>query len=361
MDRILELPYDYTRPLELAYSGKTLVFKLENMDKLIKKYVSTEFNLWISVYALFLSKITNSNEVYIGFPFNSRNNIETSNMIGYFVNTLILKSKICGSFTELLENNKNYELNLMNQNKHLIEILEEFSIKRESNRNPIFQTMITVETESDDKDVESYKGTAKFDLSIVIGKDNISFEYMTELFTEETIKKFSKIFQQIIDNLLESDKTNFSIATLEEISIMREWNDNDIPIENKFIYDYIEPSKKVAIEYEGQYMTYSEMHDKMIQIAKVLQFYNVKKESLVGVLLDRDIMMIPSLMGILRAGGAYVPVLENYPEGRLQFILQEDCECKYIVTETKYKDKFKWAKKIRRIRASILKINIHKN
>ncbi|WP_066501825.1 amino acid adenylation domain-containing protein [Abyssisolibacter fermentans] len=352
---VLNLPTDYLRPSIMSYRGSNQVIKIdkevyERIKEICKKHEITLFMALLSITGIFLSKLSGSEDIIIGTPEAGRNQLELEDIIGFFINTLTLRLDLSSNptFTEMLNRVKEKTINTYEHKDYPFDLLvEKINPVRDMSRNPIFSTSFQVvnETENVDIQIEGLKfkqyqvqnNTSKFDQSIsfVETKEGLDcyFEYNSDLYKETTIKRWLGYLKTMLSNICNNVKQNINdidIMTSEEKKqLLVEWNDTkfDFP-KDDLIHKLIEKqakrnSDKIAVIYKDEKITYKQLNDRANQLARYLINQGLKTGMFVGICMDRSIEMVIGILGILKAGGVYVPMNPNYPKERLDFMLRD--------------------------------------
>jgi tyrocidine synthetase-3 len=365
---VLNLPIDYVRPVIQSHDGATVSFTLSKEETEIIKLQAEENGLTLymsvlSVFTILLSKISGQEDIIVGTPVAGRSHIELERIVGMFVNTLAIRNKVQGSSTikEYLINLKQNTLETFEHQYYQFEdLVEKVSVERDTSRNPIFDVMFNLMNQGDyERDLSSFNnndlihtpGISKFDLTLTAADYGdqlmLSFEYCTKLFNAYTIQRYIGFLKQIIDQL--AQQPDCSISELEIISkeekqqLLYEFNDTkaDYP-KDKTIYQLFDEQAgktpdNIAVYTRDKSFTYNGLNLATEKLAKILRSNGVSPGSIVSLMLDRSIEMVIGLMGILRAGCCYLPIIPSMPKSRLEYVL-EDSESPLILTQTKYKE-----------------------
>ncbi|UCH92855.1 MAG: amino acid adenylation domain-containing protein [Candidatus Aminicenantes bacterium] len=380
---VLNLPIDYTRPVIQSFEGGVLGFEIDSRDTSALKRLAfgegvTLYMVLLSIYTILLSKLSNQEDIVVGTPVAGRRHVELRNIIGMFVNTLALRNFPCGeiTFKQFLREVKNRTLTAFAHQDYPYEDLVEVVAKeRDASRNPLFDTLFALENmdipeveipglKVNPYDSENMMQTSKFDLSL-IGvelEENLSFafEYCTKLFVEETVVKFIKYFKKIVSDVINDNDRDIRIGEIEIISqeerkqLLYDFNDTEAAYpHDKMIHEIFaeqveqNPANIAVIgmdhgawtmekHLEGTrglaplYITYRELNKKSNQLAHILIEKGVKPDTIVGIMIERSIEMIIGILGILKSGGAYLPIDPDYPHERIHHMLA-DSKVKILV------------------------------
>lgn len=363
---VLQLPYDYPRPVFSNFVGDEIKFTIDGAlsDKIksfCKEQQITPFALFMSAFSLLLHKLSGQNEIVIGTPVSGRVHADLEQLIGMFVNTLAIKSQISEQ-QAVIDYVKQYaEDSLMaieNQNYPFDELVDSLDIRRDTSRNPLFDVMLSYQQSSTSGSLESdlqftpvafETKVAKFDLTCFIhamsdGTQDaasqyvVRMEYATSLFTANTIQKYAVYFKQLLHEMVaQQHKTIAAISILTESEknhILVELNRTETKFESKnSVLDYIDTwrSSDVALVFGEKQISYQELHH---QADCLVAYFNGKigKGDKVILLMDRSDKMIISLLAVLKTGAAYVPIDPSLPEERVNYIIS-NANAKVVLTD----------------------------
>ncbi|UCH93412.1 MAG: amino acid adenylation domain-containing protein, partial [Candidatus Aminicenantes bacterium] len=374
----LNLPTDYPRPAEQSFAGRTVSFVLTEGKTRVLKAVAKEVNatLYMAILAVFnilLAKLCGQEDIIVGTPVAARKNADMRHVTGMFVNTLAMRNYPLGNktFKEFLQEVKENALKAFeNQNYPFEELVEKLNIKRDISRNPLFDIMFALQNIDVEKPDQGglkplpYKfenKTSKFDITLNAFEtgETITFdwEYCTKLFKRETIERWTAYFEHIIDVL--SRKENREIK-LEEIEILTQPEKNqllfafnntktDYP-KHKTIHElfqeqsYRKPDNTALVSRDKK-LSYKELNKKSNQLAEGLKERGVKADLIVGIMMEGSVEMIIGILGILKAGSAYLPIDREYPGERIKYMLT-DSGAKILVTTRELSKEIQFEKEI---------------
>jgi amino acid adenylation domain-containing protein len=351
------------------FSGSRLSFALSNklterVKKLSQESGVTVYMTLLAILAVLLSRYSRQLDIPIGSAIANRNQREIESLIGFFVNTLVLRVKFQEnpSFSDLLKQVRQVALEAYtHRNLPFEKLVEELQPQRSLSFHPLFQVMFvwqnTPQTQwkmpgltITEEPVDS--GTAKFDLTLSLEeKDEIIqgyWEYNTDLFETETIKRMMGHFQTLLESAVDLPETRVSqlpiLTKTEKHQLLVEWNQTqtDYP-RDKCIHQLFEEQvaktpDAIALVWQDIQLTYQELNRRSNQLANYLKSLGVTAEVLVGIFLDRSIDTIVAILAILKAGGAYLPLDPVYPSERLAFIL-DDGQVSLVLTQKSLVDK----------------------
>ena len=367
---VLNLPTNYQRPSTQSYEGAKVYSSIDlcttqKINTLAQNLGVTPYMILLSAYYILLEKYTSQDDIVVGSPIVGRDLAETYNLIGMFVNTLALRIKIDSksSFKDFLEIVK---LNCLNAYKYQAypfdELINKLNIKRETSRNPLFDTMFTYqnnglkEIKLNNIKSEYYipdTHISKFDLTIeLIPSDNginISFEYATKLFKESFIRNLSNHYLNIIHTILENLEIKIAdidiLSESEKNKILYEFNNTDFKyskhttIIQLFEKQVDENPNKIAVVFENKKLTYKELNEKANSLAHYIKSSGITKNSIIGIMVNRSLEMIISIVAVLKAGSTYVLIDNSFPEKRVNYIL-ENSNTKLLITDANYNINF---------------------
>lgn len=364
---VLNLPTDYARPRVKSYKGDNLRFEIgENevleLKKIARENNSTLFMVLFSVYVIMLSKFSGQEEVVAGIPMAVRRRKEFEEIMGIFANTLPFVARIDGemNYIDLLQQIRQMTLDMHeNQDFQFEDLVEKLNIKRDLSREPLYDVVFTFqnadnqEAEVEDFLVEEYESkykTSKFDLKL-IGieyEKSILFEleYATDLFKQETAEKIRGMYEQILRQIIQSDRILIKhIDILEEKErewILNEYNNTSIHFENektinRLFEEQVEKTpENMAVILGNEKISYRQLNEKANRLARMLVEQGAGKGTVVSIMLERSIDLIVGIIAILKSGAAYVPVDPAYPVDRVNYILKNS-HSELLIVEKSFK------------------------
>jgi len=333
----------------------------------------------LAVFQTLLHRYSGQTDIVIGTPVAGRSRREFESLIGFFLNTLVLRVDLSGNptFIEALARVREMCLGaLSHQELPFEKLVQELQPERSLSYSPLFQMMFAFQNTPRFapqlsgvivEQLEVATGIGRFDLYCFMeeedGRFNGAFNYNTHLFNTDTIERMIKHFETLLEAAVVDPYQRISDLPIlthdERHQLLIEWNDTrrDYP-KDKCIHGLFEEQVEgspdaVAVVLEDQQLTYKELNSRANQLAHYLQRLGVGPESLVAICLDRSIDMIVGLLGILKAGGAYVPLDPSYPKERLGFML-EDTEAGVVLTQKSSVEDRGWRMEDSDSRSSIL-------
>lgn len=364
----LVLPAQKQRPLIKTYNGKTLNFTLNpdllnSLKELNKSQGVTLFMSLLSLVKLLLSKYAHQEDIIIGSASSGRENADLKSLIGFFVNALPLRTiiKTEESFIDLLNNVKKVTLESSeNQIYPLDELMRDLTLHRDMSRSGLFDVMLDLrqsfailEQQADQTPknftIKSYNQVenlnSRFDLYFnFIEKEQglgLSLTYNTDIYSQDFAVQLAQHLEQLLDQVLKNPSQAVSkisylnedekILVLEKFNNTKENFPKDKTIVSLFEDQAERMPDKEALLFDNKRFTYRELNEKANQLAGyLLENYNIKPNDIVGIKLDKSETFVIAILGILKAGAAYLPIDINYPEDRVDFI-EKDSKCKLVL------------------------------
>jgi len=361
-NNVLEIIPDKKRPSVQTYSGACEIFEIDcellnALSNICRNEDVTIFVLFMSAFQFLLSRYSNQSDINIGAPIANRNRAEIEELIGFFINTLVFRGKIDAQKTvsQFLQETKKVSLEAYsNQDVPFEMIVDELNLERDMSHTALFQAMLVLNNAPVTKmelegltieplDIDT--GKTKFDLVLSLTKNDdkyiCKFEFNTDLYKFETIKGLIKNFIFVIRQFVDNPQTNLeSIELLDQKSILNYLSKTKYGsakfYSDKLLHKEFEKIVELNLEKtaisDGTFSyTYSELNKLSNKIANELIENGVQPEQTIGIYLDRRIEYIAAILGVLKAGGVFVPIDINYPIERLNYIIN-DSEINFLLT-----------------------------
>jgi surfactin family lipopeptide synthetase A len=348
----LTLPTDRPRPTSPSSRGSRYVMTLptELVDALKTLSLRQGTTLYMTLVAAFgclLSRYSSQEDLVLGTVASGRTRAESESLIGFFVNTLVLRTDLTGdpTFSDLLGRVREVVLQAYaHQEVPFDYLIKELQPERLPGQNPLFQVLLSLDPPMSPPaqgwtpvPMIGRTETSKFDLSLALndGPHGMAchFEYSTDLFDEASIARMAGHWQTLLEGIVADPTQHVTQLPLltekERHQFLVEWNGihaeypQDLCIHQLFEAQVEHTPDALAVSFEGQHLTYQELNSKANQLARYLQGLGVGPEVLVGLCVERSPLMIVGLLGILKAGGVYVPLDPEYPRERLTFLVQD--------------------------------------
>lgn len=358
----LELAPGYMRPRILTHEGEAATFalppeKVKAIRELSYKQGATLFMTLLAGFSIVLYRRTGETDIVIGTPISNRNRPETGALIGFFGNTLPLRINLAqdANVHETLNHVRDVTLGAYaNHDVPLEQIVEQAQPQRNRSHTPLFQVAFTMQHASksplklqgvDARYLEVTTETAKFELALTMteiadGQLVGSLEYNRNLFQRGTIQRMIDQLTLVLEGMAANPGCCISslplLAQREHGLIIKEWNntESEYPRESCVHELFEEQARRTpqapAVEYKGEEMSYAELNRRANQAAHYLKELGVRAEERVGLCIERGVEMVVWMLGILKAGGTYVPLEREYPRERLEYIVK-DTGAKWVV------------------------------
>ncbi|MBN3927684.1 amino acid adenylation domain-containing protein, partial [Nostoc sp. NMS4] len=364
---VLQLPSDRPRTPVQTYSGKICREVLpqaltDDLKALSQQSGVTLFMTLLAAFKVLLHRYTGQEDILVGSPIADRNQVETEGLMGLFVNTLVMRTDLSGnpSFREILNQVRQVALCAYeHQDLPFEKLVEELKPERDRTHSPLFQVMFAMNppwTKGAEGELPSLKiaptfgythsSTPKLDLTLVMrdtGKGfRASLEYNTDLFHEAAIARMLGHFETMLAGILANPEQRISELPLltpgERQQLLIELNNTqtDYPrqacIHQLFEAQVESTPDAVAVVFQNEQLTYRELNSRANQLAHYLRSLGVQTNELVGICLDRSLEMVVGVLGILKAGAAYLPLDPKHPQARTAFMV-EDSQVKVLLTQ----------------------------
>lgn len=349
---VLELPADLQRPVVQSFKGSNIFFEIpktlaQDLAALGAREGCSLFTTLLAAFQVLLQRYSGADDLVIGTPVSMRVPVEVDPLIGNFLNMIPLRCDLSGdpTFLRVLRRTRRMTLHAFSKVTLPFEkIVENVTFQRDPSRNPIFQVMFEVLTDMTPRigelQVNRFDfdlGSAQFDLSFHAWEEAHGYacrlEFCTDVFRADTIKRMSTSFVHLLSSVVANP--NQRIATIqilpesEKTRLLVDWNctsrayPSDSCLHHLFEAAAASNPNRVALECSGQALTYDELNVRANRLANYLIESGVKIEELVGIYLDRSLGLVIGLLGILKAGAAYVPLDPSFPPERLAYMIQD--------------------------------------
>src|SRR6185369_7870074 len=318
----------------------------------------TLFMTMLAGWQALLSRYTGQSDIVVGSPIANRQRAEIEPLIGFLVNTLVMRTDLseCRSGRDLLHKVREVCLGAYAHQDVPFEILvEELGVERAMSHTPLFQVMMVLQNAPSEvmewpgisvSGVEVEHRIAKFNLTLVIedraGELKGLIEYNTDLYDRETIERMAGHYQRLLQGLAENVEQQIGELPLlsdeEQQQLLVTWNNSRADyaeqdcLHRMFEAQVVRTPEAIALVSEDQHLTYAELNRTANRLASYLQTLGVKPEERVALCVERSFEMVVGLLGILKAGGAYVPLDPASPRERLAFIM-EDAGVRVLLTQ----------------------------
>jgi amino acid adenylation domain-containing protein len=360
---VLELPTDRPRPAVESFRGATQEVMLpetlrKELADLSRRHGCTLFMTLFSAFNVLLHDYSRQEDIIVGSPIAGRNRAELESLIGFFVNTMALRTDLSGdpTFLELLERTREVALGAYaHQEMPFEKLVEEVQPQRNLNRQAIFQVMFVLHNAPSTaleipglavNSMRVHNGTSKFDLLLSMREEaeglHCIMEYNTDIFDDATIVRMLSHLRTLLEAIaVAPDQTISSLPLLtdaERQQLLVEWNDTgasypfDRSLSELFEAQAARTPQDVAVTFADTRLTYQELNERANRLAHYLRECGAGPEVRLAICLNRSPEMIVAVLGVLKAGGAYVALDPTYPQERLAYML-EDAGVSIILTQ----------------------------
>ncbi|HEY0174538.1 MAG TPA: amino acid adenylation domain-containing protein [Pyrinomonadaceae bacterium] len=350
---VLELPTDRPRPPVQSFRGASLAFGVPaplaaRLEELSQRGGVTLFMTLLAALNVLLHRYTGQEDITVGTAMANRSRAEVEGLIGFFVNTLALRTRVAGddSFAELLARVREVTFcAYAHQDLPFEKLVEELQPRRDPGRPPLFQIMLVMQNAPlGEQRLPGLRASAlgvegtttKFDITFSVTKvgDELlgNVEYSTDLFDEATVERMCGHLLTLLEAVAAHPAravADLPLLTDEEGLRLVRWNETrtdyprDLCVHQLFERQAAATPGAVAVVEGREELSYGELNERANRIARALRRRGVGHESRVGLLMERGTEAVVSLLGVLKAGGAYVPLDPEYPQERLRFMLED--------------------------------------
>ncbi|UCH92900.1 MAG: amino acid adenylation domain-containing protein, partial [Candidatus Aminicenantes bacterium] len=371
---VLELPCDHPRPPLQTFRGQTWSFEINRrltreLKQLSQETGTTLFMVLLAAFSILLSRLSGKDDIVIGTPVANRGRREFESLIGFFLNTLLIRLDLSPTptFLNYLQEVRQVALEAYeHQDIPFEKLVEELKPERNLSHSPLFQVLFAqqnVEMEIPGipglsiTPFEIKRSTSKFDLSLfLVGGQRLKgiWEYNTGLFEEDTIARTAGYFQTLLEEITANPQQGiFQLSLLTEeqrCQLLVDWNNTVTAYpKHKTIHQLLEeqvertPGHTALVgqinAFGGMHLSYRELNEKSNQLAHRLIEKGVQPDTLVGIMAEPSIETIMGILGILTAGGAYLPIDPDYPGQRIEYILADSNANGLVTTGNLWEDR----------------------
>jgi amino acid adenylation domain-containing protein len=370
----LDLPTDFPRPPIRSWVGDNLSVMLDRPTREALRATAREGNatLFVALLATFgilLSRYSGQDDIVVGTPFAGRTRTELDSMVGYFINPLALRLDLSGdpTFAELVARTRETTLEAFAHADVPYEnVVREVNPERDLSQTPVFQAMAvfhnpawrTARPKFEPEgirctEISHEKGWSKFDLLLGMSERseglNTTWEYSTELFQRSTIERMSEHFCALVESAGASPELRLSrlsmLSPAERTKVLTSWNAPSSPLPQResikelFEEQAAQTPTAPAVWFDGEQLSFDQLNKRANRIAWLLRELGVGPGAFVGILMEKSLDLVPAVLGVLKAGGAYIPLDPLYPAERIEFMVG-DAEPRIVLTQLAHLGKF---------------------
>ena len=364
---VLELPFDHQRPAVQSHRGARLAFELtpeltQGLKALAQQQGVTLFMLLLASFQTLLHRYSGQEEIRVGVPIANRNRSETERLIGFFVNTQVLKADVHGqmSVEQLLQHVRQRALQAQaHQDLPFEQLVEALQPERSLSHNPLFQVMFNHQTDVGQAQVQHQlpglrvegldwdSKTAHFDLDLDIQESTegiwATLGYAQDLFEASTVQRMARHWQNLLQGMVANPRQQLSQLSLldatEQQQILQLWNRTESGFSaERLVHELVgdrarETPDVVAVKFDAQTLTYGELDRQANRLAHALIARGVGPEVRVAIAMPRSAEIMVAFLAVMKAGGVYVPLDIEYPRDRLLYMMQ-DSRSKLLLTHS---------------------------
>ena len=369
---VLNLPIDRPRPaVQRDFGTNQAVVIPIDLSKALKQIARKEgvtlFIVLLAAFQILLYRYSHQEDITVGSAVAGRNRSELENMIGLFINILVLRTNLAGNpnFKELLQRVRAVSLEAYaNSDIPFEKLLECLNIDRSLSHIPLYQVMFILQNSPNYQlEMEGITGVSQkidnlrcgMDLILQLQEDSEDIRgtltYNTDLFDHDTILRMLNHFQILLEAIArdpEQPIANLPILTTSEQELFlfpyqhRINPEIHVPVHDReiLVHQLFEKQSRltpdaIAVQYIDRTLTYQQLNAKANQLAHYLRSIGVGADQFVGITVERNLEMIVGIMGILKAGAAYVPLDPDYPRDRLAYMI-DDAQISILLTQEQY-------------------------
>ncbi|MFC4061556.1 amino acid adenylation domain-containing protein [Planomonospora corallina] len=367
----LELPADRPRPATQVFDGDRYVVEVDAeltgaVNRFSRERGATLFMTLLAAYQVLLARHSGQDDFAVGSSSAGRSLAELENVVGMFVNMLPMRARLGDdpTFEELLDRTRVGVLDAFDHAEVPFEqLVNALGVPRDVSRSPVFQAMFALQNyrmgrldEAGGSDLRitwlpmDLRAT-RFDLElhvIEVGDGLIvKFVYNTALFDERTVARMAARFVTLLRSIVAAPATRVSELPIlddgERALLVDVWNDTRAePDERATLHGLVEEQAArtpgaIAVTFEGRHLTYAELDERANRVAHRLRGLGAGPETLVGVYAERSAELVVALLGVLKAGAAYLPLDPDYPADRLAFMI-EDAGAPVVLTQGRLRE-----------------------
>lgn len=357
---VLQLITDYSREASNRLASRQICTLDKHLTEELKTFSRragvTLFTTMLAAFKTLIYRYTGQTDIIVASPIFIRDRPEVQNLIGLFLNTLVLRTDLSGNPTieELFNRTHQVVLEaLAHRSLPFSQLVEELQPERDLNRNPLFQVIFVMQNVPSFSlglpglevvpfpvDFKVGEPPDLLGLSIEESESGIicNLEYRAGILNREMLNQFQTLLKGIVTSSQQRLSDLPLLTEAEQQQILTRWNTTEAPYPQKqclhewFEYQAKQTPDAIAVVLDKQQLTYRELNRRANQLAHHLRLWGVGPETPVGIFLERSLEMIIGILGILKAGGAYLPLDLAYPKDRLDFMLT-DAQSPVLLTQ----------------------------
>jgi len=360
---LLELPTDRPRPPLQTYRGARLRHALSAdlvpaVRRVAREARATHFMVLLAAFMALLQRQTGMDDIPVGTAVGNRLHPDAAGVVGFFANNVVLRGNLAGEPTvreHIARVRETCLLSMAHQQMPFDVLVDALVKRRETDRSPLFQVLFVLQNYggfdvplpgSQGKGFALDFGTARYDLSLDLleADDRLEayLEYNTDLFDAATIERLARQYETLLGDMLNRPEARLAdlrlLSPAEEALLSSGWNHTaapypaDTPVHALFEAQAARTPAATALVFEGERLDYAELNRRANQLARGLRERGVRRGALVGIWLDRSVAMVVAVLGVLKAGAAYVPLDPAFPADRIDYMMA-DAALAAVVTQ----------------------------
>jgi amino acid adenylation domain-containing protein len=362
---VLDLPADRPRPSVNSYRGTKRRFLFDSalaksLRNLSRQERTSLFTVFATAVNVLFHRYTGKNDILVGIPIADRDRPEVRSLIGFMVDTLVLRTDLSGnpSFRDLVTHvQRGVAEAYSHRAAPFDQVVDVVQLQRNLSYSPLIQVMLNWRDRDEQPQFIGLSGlvtepllaqskTSKFDLTLTVtdtGDDILlEMEYSTDLYDDPRIDRMVEHLRMLLEGAAANCEQRIAelplLTSAERQQIVVEWNRTEVSYpKDRCLHELIQEQAErtpeaVAVVLEDKQLTYRQLNERANRLAHYLQKLGVVADTLVGICVERSLEMVVGLLGILKAGGAYVPLDPEYPKERLAFML-EDAAVPVLLTQ----------------------------
>ncbi|MDR5835727.1 non-ribosomal peptide synthetase [Caballeronia sp. LZ034LL] len=361
---VLELPADRPRPAVRSARGGEVETALDAsladaVQRYARRHDATVFMTLLAAFQALLHRYGGQREIRVGIPLGGREQVETEALIGFFVNTAVIRAEVSGAarFDALLSQVRQRLLEAhANQDVPFAQIVDMLQPVRAANQTPLFQAMFNLDVPA--SPFERHAGTglrwsavgtrrsaAQFDLSLNVSvgeRTGLTFSYAADIFDPATVERIARDYVGVLESIVREDAVRLRDLPLAAQAVAQRGASHAdaafVPVHVRVAEQARRTPDAIAVRCEGATLTYVELDARAGRLAQRLLQQGVGAEARVGVCITRSPHMLVATLAVMKTGAAYVPLDPNYPVAHLA-VMTDDAQLACIVTDAAGRDR----------------------
>ncbi|HEX3153672.1 MAG TPA: amino acid adenylation domain-containing protein [Candidatus Angelobacter sp.] len=362
---VLELPTDWPRPSVQTYDGHRTAYTIpasvmDEVRKLQNREGWTIFAVLFAAFNVLLHRISGQQDIICGTPAAAQAGMDEANVVGYGVNVLPVRSCIAAqpAFAEYVAATQQRVLEACeHQDVSLLVLVRKLRLRRDPSRSPLVNVLFNLDRSrpvtkmlgTSAEIMTNTNGTSKFDMDWNVTDNGqqllVECDYNTRIFSEQTMQRWIRHFQTILKAVTTNPELTLSkiplLAETERRQILENFNATSVQYPAGVCVPHLIEAqvkcspKATAVVFREKHLSYDEMNNRANAIAQLLIHKDIRAGSLVPVLMERGLALVPALLAIMKLGAAYVPLDSRWPDERLKQVIEE-LHCPVLVTDTEW-------------------------